>query len=135
MIAGQQFNNALNDALLAQGVGINTGSTVREASTLYPFWSAIFYFSRPVDNVVGVQVGVWGDTGEVAYCYEYGHLGGFYDSSTVDVPSSESLNDDSTSLNSVNDDNGDGYLLLGGIVVIMLMVIVGIFVFNKKRHK
>ncbi|MCL2134820.1 MAG: hypothetical protein FWH37_04600, partial [Candidatus Bathyarchaeota archaeon] len=64
-----------------------------------------------------------------------GHLGGFYDSSTVDVPSSESLNDDSTSLNSVNDDDGDGYLLLGGIVVIMLMVIVGIFVFNKKKHK
>jgi hypothetical protein len=132
MISGQQFNNALNDALLAQGVGISSGGTVREASVLYPFWSAIFYFSRPVGNVVGVQVGVWGDTGDVAYCYEYGFLGGFYGSS-AGTPIYDSLDDGGSG--SSNPINHYGYLLLGGVVLIVLVTAGGIFVSKKKKHK
>jgi hypothetical protein len=49
--------------------------TARDPTTLYPMWQLIFYFTKPVGGVVGLQVGVWGDTGEVAYCNEYGYLG------------------------------------------------------------
>jgi hypothetical protein len=132
MISGQQFNHPLNDVLLAQGTGINTGSAVREASKLYPFWSAIFYFSRPVDNVVGVQVGVWGDTGEVAYCYEYGFLGGSYDSS-AGTPISEPLDAGGDDFGSSGSANYYGYLLIGSAVLITLVSIGGIFVFKKKN--
>ena len=75
MIPEQMYNNPLNNELLEKGLGTSY-SVKRDALTLYPLWTAIFYFSTPVGNVDGVQVGVWGDTDEVAYCWETGHLGG-----------------------------------------------------------
>jgi len=69
MIPGQIYNNPINAELLEQGTGVSF-SAERAALTLYPFWTAVFYFSWPIGNIHGAQVGVWGDTGEVAYCYE-----------------------------------------------------------------
>jgi hypothetical protein len=66
--------DVINNELLAQGTGVNFSAN-RDALTLYPFWTAVFYFSYPIGNVYGVQVGAWGDTGEVAYCWEQGFLG------------------------------------------------------------
>jgi hypothetical protein len=70
VIPGQLHNNELNDALLEAGVGTSY-SVKRDALTLYPFLSATFYLNKPVGNVNGVQVSVWGDTQEVTSCYEH----------------------------------------------------------------
>ncbi len=48
----------------------------RDPLILYPLWHFIFYFNKPIGNTIGVEVGVWADTKEIAYCQDYGHLGG-----------------------------------------------------------
>jgi hypothetical protein len=71
MISGQNFNTQLNNDIGA----VNQGSKTRNPLGLYPFWSAIVYFTKPIGNIGGVQVGIWGDTKEIAYVTTYGHLG------------------------------------------------------------
>ncbi|MDR2707593.1 MAG: hypothetical protein LBB87_02440, partial [Nitrososphaerota archaeon] len=102
--------------------------------TLYPFWTAVFYFSYPIGNVYGVQVGVWGDTGEVAYCWETGSLG------SSDVPSNGSSDVPSNGSSSSEQSKSFGDLLsraivaliVGLIVIVAVMVVV---VFVKKNRK
>ena len=72
MIPGQIRNDSANDDLQ----DINMGNTTRNPLALYPIWQAIFYFNKPVGNIDGIQVGVWGDTKEIAYCNPTGFLGG-----------------------------------------------------------
>lgn len=50
-------------------------SITRDPLTLYPIWHFIFYFGKPIGNTLGVEVGVWGDTKEVAYSNAYVVLG------------------------------------------------------------
>jgi len=66
-VPGQIHNNALNNELLEQGTGTKY-SVSRNPLILYPFWTAHFYFSPAIGRIGGVQVGIWGDTGEIAYC-------------------------------------------------------------------
>jgi hypothetical protein len=120
MIPGQIYNNPINNELLEQGVGVSF-SADRAALTLYPFWSAVFYFSWPIGNVYGVQVGVWGDTKEVAYCWEYGFLGG-----------SQSPSVRSSSEQSSPYDNLLGIAVIALIAIIAMAVVV---MFIKKTHK
>jgi hypothetical protein len=47
----------------------------RNASTLYPYWQFHFDFNKSIAGNEGVQVGVWGDTGEIIYASGYGYLG------------------------------------------------------------
>lgn len=47
----------------------------RDPLTLYPYWQLHFYFNESIAGNVGVQVGVWGDTGEIIYCSGFGYLG------------------------------------------------------------
>ncbi|MDR0318928.1 MAG: hypothetical protein LBI09_02715 [Nitrososphaerota archaeon] len=120
MIPGQFYNSSRNNNLLEQGVGVSMGNTVRDALMLYPLWSAVFYFSQPIGNIEGVQVGVWGDTREVAYCDVNGYLG----SSQYSYGGS------------LSDQTKYGDLL--GVAVVALIVIVtiaAIAVFVKKKHK
>ncbi|MDR2707923.1 MAG: hypothetical protein LBB87_04180, partial [Nitrososphaerota archaeon] len=120
MIPGQQYNNPINNELLAQGTGVNF-SAGRDALTLYPFWTAVFYFSYPIGNVYGVQVGVWGDTGEVAYCWEQGFLG-----------NSQNTYDDSPS----EQTNSTGNLLgLAVFALVVFVAVVVVVVFVKKNRK
>lgn len=60
MIPGQTYNNNLNNALLSGNTGINMGNTMRNPLALYPIWQTIFYFSKPISNIAGIQVGIWG---------------------------------------------------------------------------
>ncbi|MCL2135094.1 MAG: hypothetical protein FWH37_06025 [Candidatus Bathyarchaeota archaeon] len=117
MIPGQFDNNNLNNAFLEVGVG-NVYSVERDPTVLYPFWSAIFYFNSSIGNIDGIQVGVWGDTGEVAYCYERGHLG------SVSYPSDVTVSE-STGL--------DGRVI-AVIVVLVLLCVVCVVVFIKKNR-
>jgi hypothetical protein len=50
-------------------------NVTRDPLALYPEWQMVFYFSKPIGNTVGMQVGVWGDSKEIVYCSEYGYLG------------------------------------------------------------
>jgi hypothetical protein len=71
--------NFIPGAESSQAIGLSndTSSNVHgDPLTLYPQWHFIFYFGKPIGNVLGVEVGVWADTGEVAYSNVYGHLGG-----------------------------------------------------------
>jgi hypothetical protein len=70
LISGQIYNDSLNEALNFASMG----SKVRDPLTLYPLWQSVFYFSRSIGGAVGIQVGVWGDTEELAYCTTYGYL-------------------------------------------------------------
>ncbi|MCW4009530.1 MAG: hypothetical protein NWF05_02780 [Candidatus Bathyarchaeota archaeon] len=71
MIPGEIFNTQLNNDIGA----VNSGNKNRNPLGLYPFWAATVYFSKPINNIAGVQVGIWGDTKEIAYVTTYGHLG------------------------------------------------------------
>jgi hypothetical protein len=54
---------------------VDPGNVTRDPLALYPLWQMVFYFHDNIGDVVGVQVGVWGDSEEVAYISEYGYLG------------------------------------------------------------
>ena len=71
MVSGQ----ALNDSW---AVGMDIGSRERDGLTLYPLWQFLFYFDEPIGSMQGIQVGVWGDTKEIAYCDSYGFYGQTY---------------------------------------------------------
>jgi hypothetical protein len=68
---------APGNAANADPLAINTynSSTVRDPLTLYPMWHFVFYFNKPIGNVVGFEANVWADTKELEMCREYGYLG------------------------------------------------------------
>ena len=47
----------------------------RDPYTLYPCWHLYFYFNETIGDLVGIQVGVWGDTSEISFARGYGFLG------------------------------------------------------------
>ncbi|MGD6933090.1 MAG: hypothetical protein ACQCN5_02675 [Candidatus Bathyarchaeia archaeon] len=125
LVPGRIYDNPINNELLEQGTGVKF-SKDRDALTLYPMWTGVFYFGRAVGNVVGVQVGVWGDSGEVAYCYEYGHLGSSSPYPTEDVSASDSVNPADDSLL---------WLLFVVVLSIAVASIAAVAVFVKRVRK
>jgi hypothetical protein len=69
MVSGQSFNNTLNNQL-----NFVNSSVVREPLVLYPFWGAFVYFTTPLGNIDGIQVGIWGDTSQVAQINTFSQL-------------------------------------------------------------
>jgi hypothetical protein len=69
LIPGASSSQAIG---LANDTSFNSG---RDPLMLYPMWHFVFYFNTPIGNVLGVEVGVWTDNGEVAYSNAYGGLG------------------------------------------------------------
>jgi hypothetical protein len=48
----------------------------RDPLTLYPSWAFYFYFpGEKIAGCEGIQVGIWGDTGEIRDCSEFGYYG------------------------------------------------------------
>jgi hypothetical protein len=139
MIPGQQYNNSLNDDLLSQGTGVSMGNTTRAPLALYPFWSAIFYFSKPIDNIVGIQVGIWGDTKEVAYIDTYGYLGGSWQMSTSDGDAEQTpalISDDSgqTSPAIIQSSQLQTELIIGTVVAAIIVITATSIFVKKKRN-
>ncbi|MGD6932788.1 MAG: hypothetical protein ACQCN5_01100 [Candidatus Bathyarchaeia archaeon] len=58
-----------------RGIGNITSTLSRDPLTLFPYWQFHFYFNEEIGGCIGVQVGVWGDTKEIAYSSGYGVLG------------------------------------------------------------
>ena len=73
MTPGQSYNNTLNNALH----DANMGSIARNGLTLYPIRQFVFHFNKQIGDIVGIQIGVWGDTKEIAYNGTYGFYGSF----------------------------------------------------------
>lgn len=110
----------------AIGLSNDTSSSVHgDSLTLYPQWHFIFYFGKPIGNVLGVEVGVWADTGEVAYSNVYGHLGGSI------IPSTPTASGENT--------NNFPQILLeylpAIIVVAIVAVLVGSCILVRKRNR
>ena len=125
-------------------------NTTRDALTLYPFWSFTFYFSKPIGETLGLQVGVWADTGEVAYCTLYGYLGG--PPNTTPQPTNGQLSftpqaakeqpNATPQPNSVQSLNGTGQnslsqlqnaYTLAAVVVAAAAITIGIYLIVRKR--
>jgi len=136
MIPGQTYNNSLNDALLAKGVGVNSGNTTRNPLALYPMWSTIFYFTKPISNIVGIQVGLWGDTKEIAYCMEYGYLGSSGQPSTSTSESTPSPTPTANSPSTSTTQTPDSLQTALTIVALFVVAVVstGLLVYFKKRR-
>ena len=86
MIPGQIYNNSLNNAMNFASVG----NLTRNPLALYPLWQAVFYFSKSIGETVGIQVGLWGDTKEIAYISPVGYLGDSVQVPTETLPPSNS---------------------------------------------
>jgi len=108
----------------AMGISNDTSSVHGDPLTLYPLWHFIFYFGKPIGNIAGVEVGVWADTGEVAYSNVYGHLEG----SVITTPQSSG-------------ENTNNLLLIPSeyrpavIVVAIVAVLVGSCIIVRKRNR
>jgi len=68
MIPGQIYNRDPDDHF------ISGGNATRDPLALYPQWQMMFYFES-IGGTNAIQVGVWGDTKEIAYISATGHLG------------------------------------------------------------
>jgi hypothetical protein len=68
MIPGQIYKQLPEDNF------VDPGNVTRDPLALYPLWQMVFYFHENIGDTVGIQVGVWGDSKEVAYISEYGYL-------------------------------------------------------------
>ncbi len=79
MISGQSHN--FTDMPIAPSDNFYNGNVTRDPLGLYPLWQFVFYFNQSYGDEMGVQVGVWGDTREIAYCDTYGFLGSWPPSS------------------------------------------------------
>jgi hypothetical protein len=117
---------------------------LRDPLTIYPNYQIHFYFEEKIAGCSGVQVGVWGDTGEVLYCSGYGYLGTFGLPDNQDAEQAPS-NEDAvqTPDNQVVDENEQTELsrLLNlvtiavavGIVIFVVMMVVVVVLRRKNR--
>ncbi|MCW4010479.1 MAG: hypothetical protein NWF05_07650 [Candidatus Bathyarchaeota archaeon] len=80
MAPGQCYNDSMLNAHNLWSMG----NASRDGLTLYPLWKFVFYFDKPqaIGNLHGIQVGVWGDTAEIAYCSGVGIYGEVEETST-----------------------------------------------------
>lgn len=136
MIPGQIYNNSADRDLHY----INVGNATRDPLMLYPFWQAIFYFTEQIGSLAGIQVGIWGDTKEIAYCDTYGFLGSSNQLSAS--PSASGQPSTSTPDNSDQTSKSTTQLLpvlpvetllLALLVVTVVLTLAVVFI--KKRHK
>jgi len=72
--ASKSSSNPLNFTS-ARSITANLHMVVREKLTLYPFWFVELPLDYPNSTVTGWQVGIWADTGEIAYSHPTGILG------------------------------------------------------------
>jgi catechol 2,3-dioxygenase-like lactoylglutathione lyase family enzyme len=129
MVPGQFYNRDPDDHF------VSAGNATRDPLGLYPHWKMVFYFDR-IGNTYGIQVGVWGDTTEIAYISPVGSLGalsgGNPDTTTSTESSATQPKDPAESENS--NPPPLNILLIGGIVA-TATTIAGAAVVLKKRRK
>lgn len=131
MAPGQIYNVDQNDRF------VNPGSANRDPLALYPLWEAVFYFGKSIGNTVGIAVGVWGDTKEIAYITPYGYLGDLGGNSSLPAvessPSEPPAAPSEAPAEPDNDWSPRAYLLVGLSAIVALIAAVAITI--KKRSK
>jgi hypothetical protein len=99
---------------------IYSTKTDRDPLMLYPLWHFIFYFSKPIGDTVGVEIGVWADSKEIAYCQDYGYLvGATMPSSTVQASNNGASNEEMQS--SLFQTQTEYILIIVGVVAALLV--------------
>ena len=67
------FSQKVPAGLVEKPVSVSLIAEYREPFVEYPLWQVIFYLDKPLGHTVGVQVGVWADTGNIFYCKSVGY--------------------------------------------------------------
>ncbi len=97
----------------------------RDSPTLYPLWRFQIRFEKPLYDVVGLQIGLWGDTKEISYCESYGYLG---TQPTTQPTQSQSLNEQ----NGIIPPNTYITIVLAAVVLTIVLLTTAL-VFKKQR--
>jgi hypothetical protein len=95
-------------------------SMIPRNSALYPFWSVYYYFDKPVYSDYGIQVGLWGDTKQIAYCQGLTTLG--------DPPPTSAAQ-------SADNANSPAVLLAVAGAIVLVVAISAAVVIKKRRSK
>jgi len=107
----------------------------RDPLTLYPYWQLHFYFNESIAGNVGVQVGVWGDTGEIIYCSGFGYLGSSgttNEQDTTEQPPDDQPLDEQKQLNPLNPSTLAAAVgIIAAPIVLMSVIALG----RKNWHK
>lgn len=132
MIPGQIYNRDHEDHF------VNPSNATRDPLALYPLWQMVFYFNENIGGTVGIQVGVWGDTKEIAYINEYGYLGG--SGATPTVPTEASTPTEPSAIPSATSAKPENsnpplnmYLIAGATAIAMAVAVAAVAL--KKRSK
>jgi hypothetical protein len=107
----------------------------RDPLMLYPYWAVHFYFNESIGGNVGIQVGVWGDTGEILYCSGFGYYGvpvTLNEQDSVILPSDDQP---SGGQKQPNPSNLSTLAIAVSLAAIPLISISAIALRHKKRHQ
>jgi hypothetical protein len=107
----------------------------RDPLTLYPYWQFQFYFNESIAGNTGIQVGVWGDTGEIVYCSGFGYLG-----------DPDTSNDQDTTSNTPSDISSEentekcgitpsDLVVILSLVAVSIIILVSVFALRRKRGR
>lgn len=130
MIPGQIYNRDPDDHFM------NPGSAVRDPLALYPLWEAVFYFGENVGHTVGIAVGVWGDTKEIAYITPYGYLGDMGGNQTAPAATPtppESSSPSETPMEPENNSPLNAYLIVGSATIAIIAAVATIALRKRSR--
>lgn len=131
MIPGQIYNRDPDDHF------VNPGSAVRDPLALYPLWESVFYFGENVGHTVGIAVGVWGDTKEIAYITPYGYLGDMGGSETAPVatptPTESSATPSEVPMEPENNSPPNAYLIVGLATIAIIAAVAAIALIKRSR--
>ncbi|MFA5364993.1 MAG: hypothetical protein WC325_07445 [Candidatus Bathyarchaeia archaeon] len=106
----------------------------RDPLTLYPYWQFQFYFNESIGGNAGIQVGVWGDTGEIVYCSGFGYFGNpdtSNDQDTTSLTPPDQSSEENKENYSINPSDLVGILSLVAVSVIILVSVVAL---RRKRQ-
>ncbi len=124
MIPGQIYNRDPEDNF------ITGGNATRDPLALYPQWQMLFHFES-IGGTCAIQVGVWGDTKEIAYISATGYLGAPEVPDTATEPSATQSENPPQTENSNPPTNM--YLIAGIVAVITITIAVAAVVLMKRR--
>ena len=117
----------------------------RDPLALYPLWQLHFYFTEKVGDILGIEVGVWGDSEEIAYCEDFGLLGISELSGSQTAPPSTPVITPSASqkleipeVQTMDEQNNPNYLnqiLLATVSLTALSIAISLFALRKKNKR
>jgi hypothetical protein len=112
----------------------------RDASSstivIYPLWVIDFTFEKPISNVDGITVTVWGDTGQIASCQADVHLGTLTADDSVNptlTPEPATTGIQPTAIRE-NSNIPVNIVLIAGVVAIVALTIAAIVMLNKRKN-